>query len=142
MKRELDMTFEEFPLNVPSEKRIANKFESLIQELEECGSAATATLAIKHWNKYTMQLATDMTTISVRYSCDTKSPAYKRAQDRCDEISPIIANYQNKFSKILAKARYRKDLEKKFGKYLFQMIDASLKSFDEKIIPELIQENK
>ena len=46
------------------------------------------------------------------------------------------------FSKILAKASYRPELEKKLGSYYFQMIDASLKSFDEKIIPELIQENK
>ena len=142
MKRDLNMKFEDFPLNVPSEKRIVNKLESLIQELEECGSALTASIAIKHWNKYMMQLSTDQSVIYVRYSCDTKNPVYKRAQDRVDELSPIVSNYANKFSKILAKAKYRKDLEKKFGKYYFQMIDASLKSFDEKIIPELIQENK
>ena len=142
MKKELNMTFEQFPLNVPSEKRIANKLEDLVTELEECGSVATAALAIKHWNKYMTQLSTDISIIMVRYSCDTKNPVYKRAQDRCDELSPIISNYANKCQKILAKARYRKELEKKMGKYYFQMIDASLKSFDEKIIPELIQENK
>ena len=136
------MKFEEFPLNVPSEKRIINKLESLIHELEECGSALTATVAIRHWNKYMTQLATDQSVIYVRYSCNTKNPVYKRAQDRVDELSPIVSNYANKFAKILTKARYRKDLEKKFGKYYFQMMDASLKSFDEKIIPELIQENK
>ncbi len=142
MKQVLDMKFEDFPLNVPSEKRIANKLESLIKELEECGSALTASIAIRHWNKYMTQLQTDQSIIYVRYSCDTKNPVYKRAQDRVDELSPIVSNYANKFSKILAKAKYRKDLEKKFGKYYFQMIDASLKAFDEKIIPELIQENK
>ena len=142
MKKELDMKFEDFPLNVPSEKRIVKKLESLIQELEECGSALTASIAIRHWNKYMTQLQTDQSIIYVRYSCDTKNPVYKRAQERVDELSPIVSNYANKFSKILAKAKYRKDLEKKFGKYYFQMIDASLKAFDEKIIPELIQENK
>ena len=35
MKRDLDMKFEDFPLNVPSEKRIVNKLESLIKELEK-----------------------------------------------------------------------------------------------------------
>lgn len=142
MNKELNMTFDEFPLNVPSEKRIVSKLESLIQELEECGSALTANLAVKHWNKYMTQLATDSSIIYVRYSCDTKNPVYKRAQDRCDELSPIVSNYSNKFAKILTKAKYRKELEKKYGKYYFQMMDASLKVFDEKIIPELIQENK
>ena len=35
MKQVLDMKFEDFPLNVPSEKRIVKKLESLVQELEE-----------------------------------------------------------------------------------------------------------
>ncbi len=142
MKNELNMKFEDFPLNTPTEKRIVNKLESLVSDIEECGSALTANLAIKHWNKYMTQLTTDMSVIYVRYSCDTKNPVYKRAQDRCDEISPIISNYSNKAAKILTKAKYRKELEKKYGKYYFQMMDSSLKAFDEKIIPELIQENK
>ena len=142
MKRDLEMNFEDFPLNVPSEKRITNKLDVLLQDLVECGSALTANLAIKHWNKYMTQINTDAAVIYVRYSCDTRNPVYKRAQARVDEISPIISNYSNKFAKILVKARYRKDLEKKYGKYYFQMMDASLKAFDEKIIPELIQENK
>ncbi len=142
MAKDLDLKFEDFPLNVPSEKRITNKLDSLLTDLEECGSALTANLAIKHWNKYMMQLSTDSNIIYVRYSCDTRNPVYKRAQDRCDELSPIIANYSNKFAKIVTKAKYRKELEKKYGKYYFQMMDASLKAFDEKIIPELIQENK
>ena len=32
MKQVLDMKFEDFPLNVPSEKRIVKKLESLVQE--------------------------------------------------------------------------------------------------------------
>ncbi|MBO4856869.1 MAG: hypothetical protein J5511_05860, partial [Bacilli bacterium] len=142
MKQVLDMKFEDFPLNVPNEKRITKKLEVLIKELEACNDGASALKVIKRWNKYFTQLSTDQSVIYVRYSCDTKNPTYKKAQDRVDELSPIVSNYANKFSKILAKASYRPELEKKLGSYYFQMIDASLKAFDEKIIPELIQENK
>ena len=142
MKQVLDMKFEDFPLNVPNEKRITKKLGSLIEELGKCTDAASAYKVIKKWNKYMTQLSTDQSIIYVRYSCDTKNPVYKKAQDRVDELSPIVSNYGNMFSKILAKASYRPELEKKLGSYYFQMIDASLKSFDEKIIPELIQENK
>ena len=48
--KDLDLKFEEYPLNVPSEKRLVNKLESLISELEECGSFLTAKNAVKHWN--------------------------------------------------------------------------------------------
>ena len=142
MDKELTMKFEDFPLNTPTEKRVTNKLEDLVKELEECGSALTANLAIKHWNKYTQQLQTDMSVIYVRYSCNTKDPVYKRAQNKCDEMSPVISGYANRVARILTRARYRKDLEKKYGKYYFQMLDASLKAFDEKIIPDLIQENR
>ena len=60
MNKELDMKFEDFPLNTPSEKRITNKLDVLLQDLVECGSALTANLAIKHWNKYMTQLQTDL----------------------------------------------------------------------------------
>ena len=142
MKNDLTMKFEDFPFTMPNEKKITAKLASLIEELEQCGSALTASVAIKHWNKYMTKLATTQSLIYVRYSINTKDPVYKKAQDRCDELSPIVSAYGNKFAKILSKAPYRKDLEKKFGKYYFQMIDNSLKAFDEKIIPELIQENK
>ena len=142
MDKELTMKFEDFPLNTPTEKRVTNKLEDLVKDLEECGSALTANLAIKHWNKYMQQLQTDMSVIYVRYSCNTKDPVYKRAQNKCDEMSPVISGYANKVARILTKARYRKDLEKKYGKYYFQMLDASLKAFDPKIIPDLIQENR
>lgn len=137
-----DLKFSQYPFIVPTEKRVCNKLESLIQDLKECGSARTAALAIKHWNKYIQELQTQLSIISVNYSCDTTNVAYKKAQERMDELSPIFSNYSNQFTKILVKANFRKDLEKLYGKYLFKMYDNSLKSFDEKIIPELIEENK
>ena len=140
--KELNLKFEDFPLNVPSEKRIVKKLESLIAELEECGSFLTAKPVIKKWNKYMEELSTDASVISVRYSLDTRNSVYKKAQEKLDEMMPIVSNYSTKFEKILLKARYRKDAEQAFGKYLFKMYEAHQKSFDEKIIPDLIEENK
>ena len=136
------LTFEEYPLRVPTEKRCAAKFEALIKEVEECGSALTAKDAIKHWNKYMMDLGTDMSVIQVRYTLDTRSKVYRNAQERLDELSPLFSNYSSRYEKILLKAKYRKDLEEIYGKYLFKIFENNQKAFDEKIIPELIEENK
>ena len=140
--KEVDLKFSQYPLNVPTEKRTFNKLESLVKDVEECGSILTAKTAIKHWNKYMNELGTDMSIISVLYSLDTRNPVYKRAQQKIDEISPLISSYATRFEKALVKARYRKDLEKKYGKYLLKMYEGNLKCFDEKIIPDLIEENK
>ena len=138
MKVDLNLKFEEYPLKVPSLKIIEKKYAALIKELKECGSSKTAIPVIKKFNKLSDEINTQMSIIYARHSVNTKDPIYKRAQDKCDEISPMLSNYSSQFSSILAKAKYRKDLEKHFGKYLFRMIDDSLKVFDEKIIPELI----
>ena len=140
--KEKTLKFEQYPLRIPTEKRTINKLESLIHELEECGSANTAKLAVKHWNKYMSELSTDVGVIQVRYTLDTTNKVYKNAQDKVDELSPIFSKYSNDFEKILLKARYRKDLEKLYGKYLFKMYENNQKAFDPKIIPDLIEENK
>lgn len=140
--KELDLNFNNYPLNVPSEKRLVNKLESLVTELEECGSFLTAKTAIKHWNKFGNELNTDASVIMVRYTLDTRNPVYKKAQDRVDELMPIVSNYATKYEKILLKAKYRKELEKEYGKYLFKMYEGHQKTFNEKIIPDLVEENR
>lgn len=142
MKINPNIKFEDYEVSMPSLKIIEKKLQKLVEELGECGSENTALPVIKHFNKYMNEIQTNMSIIYVRNSINTLDPVYKRMKDRCDEISPYISNYANEFSKILAKARYRKDLEKRFGKYYFKMLDASLKAFNPIIIPDLILENK
>ena len=66
-----DLKFSEYPFIVPTEKRMRNKLESLVKELKECGSARTALLVIKHFNKYMDELSTQGSIIGVKYACDT-----------------------------------------------------------------------
>lgn len=134
--------FSELPFIVPSEKRTLAKLEALVNELETTGSAKTALQVIKRWDKYTEELSTATSLIYVLYSCNTTNKTYVNAQRKMDELTPYISKYYDQFNKLLAKHRARKDLEKILGKYYFQKIDASLKAFDEKIIPEMIEENK
>ena len=136
------LKFEEFPINVPNEKKIAKKLMSLTEELKAADSLNKTVAVINKFRKYTGDLGTDLGVIGIRYSLETDNEEIKKIQDHCDEISPIISNYSVAFEKLVLASPFRTDLEKKYGAYLFKMIEASLKSFDEKIIPELIQENK
>ncbi len=137
-----EIKFSNYPFIVPTRKRMCNKFESLISELKQCGSARTASLAVKHWNKYTEEIGTEFAVISVLYSLDTRNKAYQRAQAAIDELSPLISDYSNQFQKILLKAKYRKELEAQYGKYLFKMYEANQKAFDQKIMDDLAEENR
>ena len=137
-----DLKFSEYPLRIPSEKKISAKMGALVELLKTCKTAKEASAVMKKWNKYGSQLGTDISVIYVLYSCNTDNPKYKKAQEKVDEISPVISNYANQFERILLEAPYRKELEGIYGEYLFKKYEIDLKCFDEKIIPDLIEENK
>lgn len=141
MKQEA-INFNDYPFMVPTEKRMINKLEGLVQDLEETGSIRTGALALKHWNKYLDEITTQFAVIATSYTLDTTNKAYINAQARMDELTPILASYQHKVNKFLSKCKYRKDLEKEYGTYYFKKLDASLKAFDDKIVNDLVEENK
>ena len=137
-----DLKFSEYPFRVPNEKKIIAKCEELVNEIVSSKDAETCAKAMKKMNKFSEKINTMGSLIYVKYSLETDNKKYKKAQEKMDEISPVISNYGNKVAKFVTAAPFRPELEKKFGAYLFQMYDASLKAFDEKLIPDMIEENK
>ena len=134
--------FSEYPLIVPNAKKMSKKMDALIAKLKECDNANDAAKVINKINAYFEEIDTEASVIYVLYSCNTTNEEYKKAQDTVDELSPLFGKYSTDVEKILVNASYRPDLEKKYGSFLFKKYEASLKTFDEKIMPELIKENK
>ena len=141
MKRNA-IKFSDYKLVVPNIKKFAAKMEEFIKELTACKNADEAAKVIKKLNKYNSKIETQASIIYVLYSCDTTNKKYAKAQNYLDEVSPTFSKYSQDVTKLLANAPYRADLEKKFGSFLFKKYDISLKTFDEKIMPELMQINK
>ena len=134
--------FSEYPLVVPTAKKLSKKFDKLVSDLKACTNAQEAFKVIKKINSAFEDIETEGSVIYVLYSCNTENEEYKKAQEAIDELSPLFGKYSSDIEKILVSASYRPELEKKFGSYLFKKYDASLKTFDEKIMPDLIKENK
>ena len=137
-----DITFDEIPLKKPSLKSIEKKIGEHIAKLKEAKDAQEAIKVIRSLDRYMDKLSTMITVISIRYSLNTTDKAIANAQDQVDEMMPYVSNLINQWNKLLVKVPYRKDLEKKFTPYYFQILENSLRSFDEKIIPELVEINK
>ena len=134
--------FSEYPLVVPNAKRMSKKMDKLILDLKACSNANEAFKVINKINAYFEELETETSVIYVLYTCNTLNEEYKKAEDIVDELSPLFGKYATDVQKILVNASYRPELEKKYGSYLFKKYDASLKTFDEKIMPDLVKENK
>ena len=136
------LKFSEYLFVVPSAKKLSKKMEKFVADLKACNNANEASKVINKINAYSEELETECCVIYVLYTCNTENEEYKKAQETVDELSPLIGKYGTDISKILVNAPYRADLEKKYGSFLFKKYEASLKTFDEKIMPDLIKENK
>ena len=141
MKQEA-IKFSEYPFIIPNIKRFEKKMNQFIAELKACQNADEAYKVIKRLNKYNSAIETQISVIYVMYSCDTTSERNAKAQEFVDEVSPIFAKYGTEIRRLLVEAPYRPELEKKLGSFLFKKYDLSLKTFDEKIMPELMKQNK
>ena len=126
----------------PNLKKIEAKMVEITNEFENAKTFEEQNAAFKKMNKYSDHLQTNFVIASIRYSCDTENEENVKNQEYLDEILPHITNYYNKFNKALVNAKFKKELEEKWGTYLFKKAQVALETFDESIIPELQEENK
>lgn len=136
------MKFEEMPLNVPKVEKVKKKLEELTSKLENATCKEDAIKVVNNYFKFTDKFETDVTVISIRNSIDTNDKVYDDAMNYCDEVLPIISSYDQAFKKVLMQSKFLDDLKAKFGELYFKRIEVEFKCFDEKIIPEMQQENK
>lgn len=137
-----NVTFEEIPLKVPSFKTFSTKALKLIEELKRTKDAKETLKVIRKMEKLMDDFETKSTVISIRYSLNTVDKKNIKAQDKMDEMIPQLVAILNEWNKVLVKSPFRKELEEKLTPYYFVKIENALLAFDEKIVPELIEENK
>ena len=140
--KDINIKFEDYPFKVPSIKKVSNRLSKFVEEIKACQNAQEANKVMKSLNRYMEEIGTEMNVIYVLYSIDTRKPEHVKAISIVDELGPVVSNYATEFTKVLVKAPYRKELEKQYGNYLFTMYENQLKTFDEKVLNDVIEENK
>lgn len=136
------MKFEEYPLVIPNIEEFTKRFKKLLTDFQKGQTAKEQSLVMKKISKVSKTLQTQMTVIEVRYTLNTLDEVYEKAQEVIDETSPLYQALFVEYNKAVVASKYRKELEKEYGSYYFEMLENSLKTFDDKIIPEMQLENK
>ena len=139
--KELDV-FENWPFKVPNIKKAKEDILKVTEELKNAKDEKKALKVVKKHNKLSDKFENEATHISVLYSLDTKNKKYEKAMNVLNEGIPEVSACENEYKKAVLESKYKDFLEKKLGSYLFKMYDYSLKSFDERIINEAVEENK
>ncbi|MDO5089117.1 MAG: M3 family oligoendopeptidase [Leptotrichiaceae bacterium] len=137
-----NMNFNDYKYERIEIEPVKKQFYELIEKFK---NSSTVDEQCKYMNEIISlrnHIDTMTTLVSIRHSIDTADKFYDKENEYCDEISPILFGFVTDFYKALTTSKFRSELEKKYGNFLFRLAECSLKTFNENIIPDLQEENK
>ena len=136
------MKFNDYKYEKINIDKTKEKFSNLIKSFSDAENLEEQTKYMDEIIKLRNHIETMETLVSIRHSIDTTDEFYDKENEYVDEISPILFGFISEFYKALVNSKFRADLEKKYGKFLFDLAENTLKTFNEEIIPDLQEENR
>ncbi len=135
------MKFSEMPYTRVDMEKVESFFQDLIERAKNAKSGEELFAIHQERYKFVGDVQTNITLAQVRHDIDTTDEFYTQENDYYDEVGPVLTNYENMYAKVLYESPYRAYMEEKIGKVTFKNIEIALKSFDEKLIPLMQEEN-
>ncbi|GAY75860.1 oligoendopeptidase F [Sporolactobacillus inulinus] len=134
--------FEDYKYERPDVANYEEAFRKAFDAFEHAASLEDALCAAREINRMRKHLDTMFQLVGIRHTINTEDPFYKKENDFADETMPIFEGKTTEFYRLLLDSPFRAELEKKWGKQLFALAEAQLKSFSPEVIPLMQQENK
>lgn len=136
------MKFNDFKYERPDFEQVKKEFESIIETFKASKSGQEQIQLVENSFKLFDEIDSMSTLVSIRNSINTKDEFYENESEFMDENMPLISNYSNMLDKLIVKSPFKDELKAHFGDHFFNQIEVSLKAFDEKLIPFIIEESK
>ena len=136
------MKFNEMKYERPNMQNLTEQMTEYLDALEKANSADAFMPIFKTINKCRGHLQTMVTLVQIRHSIDTSDEFYDTENNYWDETLPSYQQIENRFVRICVNAPFRTDLLKSIPETFFKLGECALKSYDPKIIPLLVEENK
>lgn len=134
--------FEDYQYERPDVTKYEESFHKAFDVLKNAATLEEAERSIEEINHLRKHLDTMFRLVEIRHTINTEDPFYKTENDFADETMPIFEGKTTEFYQLLLASPFRADLEKKWGRQLFALAEAQLKSFSPEVIPLMQQENK
>lgn len=135
------MKFKDMPYKRVDFDKVTEDMKALMAELEAAKSGEEQFAVHEKFYKLYGNVATNITIAQIRHDVDTTDEFYNAEQDFYDEKMPELENLVVAYKNKLYHSPYREYLELKIGPVAFKNIELSLKSFDQKLIPLMQEEN-
>ena len=136
------VSFQDMPYVRPDMETLKARYSETIAKLKNAGSYEEARSAFFALQTAEEDAGTMESLCSVRNTIDTTDAFYENEVKWLREQNASLIPLRKAYRKSLADSPYRPEFEREFGKQMFRMIDASLKTADERIIPDVIREGE
>ncbi|MDX8360442.1 MULTISPECIES: M3 family oligoendopeptidase [Bacillaceae] len=136
------MKFETYTYERPNMKEIEAQYHLAINKFKNASNVDEQELAMNDINNIRNDVSSMFNLCYIRHSIDTEDEFYKQEQDYLDEVQPLLQGLISDYYKELVNSKFRVELEEKWGKQLFALADAELKTFSPEVVEDLQLENK
>ncbi len=134
------MKFSEYKYLRPNIKELEEKLKTFLEEFNNVDAKGQIKI-IKTLFDELDDVQSMYTLASIRNSINTKDEFYEAENKYLDANFPPLMAYLNKLNELAYNSKYKNELIDEFGEYYFKQIETNLKTFDEKMIPLMVEES-
>lgn len=133
------MKFKDYTYQRPDVEKYKEHFENQLIKLENAMNYEAQVEAIHEINILRDEFDTMGRLANVRYTINTLDEYYLAEKKYFDSVSPLIKDYDTRFYNLLIKSKFRKKLEEKIGKHLFNLAEVAVDTFTPEIESDMIK---
>ena len=133
--------FKDLPYERVVYEEVEKEYRALIDEFKAAKSGEEQFEVHKKYYALSNRTTTMMTIAQIRFDINTEDEFYGKEKEYYDETEPKLSNLVVEYKRAVYDSPYREYLEGKIGKVAFKSMELELKSFDEKLIPLMQEEN-
>ncbi|MBQ3571514.1 MAG: M3 family oligoendopeptidase, partial [Clostridia bacterium] len=116
-------------------------FEIAIEKIKKATSATEVLSAREELMKEMEELSTQSSLSYMRWSCNTKDDFYKGEKEYYEQNMPLLTGVQIEYTKAMMETPFRAEVEAKLPAPVYKNYEITLKSLDERIVPEMQEES-
>ena len=136
------MKVSELPYRRVTLEEVSAVMEDVISRIQNAQSVDEILKAREDYLKILLEYSTNASLASMRYTINTVDEFYVAENDYYDEIGPSVGNYNVAYASVLLDSPFRPELEKALSPVLFASMENDRKAMSEKIIEDMVEENK
>ncbi len=139
----MDMvSFHDMPYARPDMEALKACYAAAMEKLQHAAAFEEARSAFFALEAAEENAATMQALCSVRYTIDTTDAFYEEEMKWLRTENAALIPLRKAYQAALAGSPFRPQFEAEFGRQLFRLIDAGLRTTDERVIPEVIREGE